>query len=114
MGIVDEASVVGQLPKPKEHIFLQEKAKWFRVCEDDGLARHNGFNEPFQNRFKEWVLEGCPRRADTPERDQWSEWSSFFSSIRSKRRRGVSIIGSSVPVVFVAPSYIPVEYRKPV
>lgn len=67
MGIIDEASVVGSMPQPKEHIFLREKAKLFSVDRDDGLARHDGFNEPFQNRFSEWVSLGCPRRADVPE-----------------------------------------------
>jgi len=94
IGLVDEASVVGQLPKPKEHIFLQEKAKWFSVYEDDGLARHNGFNEPFQNRFKEWVLEGCPRRADTPERALGLEneivGTSGASGVRSSLQFGAN------------------------
>lgn len=64
MGIVDDHSVVGLMPKPKEHIFLREKAAWWRMPEDDGLARHDAFNEPFQKRLKEWITKGCPARAE--------------------------------------------------
>ena len=67
MGIVDDASVVGDMPHAKEHIFLKEKAEWWRVPDDDGLARHEAFNESFQNRLKDWVAKGCPNRTDTPK-----------------------------------------------
>jgi hypothetical protein len=62
MGIVDDASVAGEMPQAKEHIFLKEKAAWWSVPGDDGLARHEAFNETFQNRLKDWVVKGCPLR----------------------------------------------------
>lgn len=64
MGIVDDASVVGDMPHAKEHIFLQEKAAWWNVPGDDGLARHEAFNETFQIRLKEWAAKGYPLRPD--------------------------------------------------
>lgn len=64
MGIVDDSTVVGSIVKPKEHIFLGERAKWWNLADDDGLARHEGFNLPFQSRLQAWYAEGCPRRAD--------------------------------------------------
>ena len=64
MGIVDEDSVSGILPAPKEHIFLSEKAQWFELAHDDGLQRHQSFNESFQNRFETWIRLGCPKRPD--------------------------------------------------
>lgn len=64
MGIVDDENVAGIMVKPKEHIFLKEKAFWWNIQEDDGLARHEGFNESFQTRLKEWVVQGSPIRAD--------------------------------------------------
>ena len=67
MGIVDDGSVVGSMPKPKEHIFLKERAQWFDVQQDDRMARHEGFNEAFQKRLREWILKGCIRREDAIE-----------------------------------------------
>ena len=64
MGIVNDEDVVGTFAKPKDHIFLDEKALWWNTTEDDGLARHGGFNEEFQKRLKEWVAAGCPQRMD--------------------------------------------------
>lgn len=64
MGIVNDEDTVGIIVKPKEHIFLHEKALWWSTTEDDGLARHGGFNEEFQRRLKEWVAAGAPQRAD--------------------------------------------------
>ena len=64
MGIVDDSKVVGSIVKPKEHIFVGEKAKWWELDGDDGLVRHEGFNQPFQDRLKAWYAQGCPRRAD--------------------------------------------------
>ena len=64
MGIVDDSKVVGSIVKPKEHIFVGEKAMWWGELTDDGLARHVGFNQPFQARLKAWYAEGCPKRTD--------------------------------------------------
>lgn len=47
MGIIDDESIVGKLPRPKEHIFLKEKARWWDVADEDGLARHFAFPEIF-------------------------------------------------------------------
>ena len=63
MGIVDDSKVIGSIVKPKEHIFVGEKAKWWELT-DDGVARHVGFNQPFQARLKAWYAEGCPKRTD--------------------------------------------------
>lgn len=64
MGIVDEANLVGKVPTPKEHIFLEEKAGWWNVSSEDGIAQHASFNVPFQFRLEEWVGKGCPKRSD--------------------------------------------------
>ena len=64
MGLVDDASVVGELPRAKEHIFLKEKAEWWNVPENDGMARHEALDRPFQNRLDEWIAKGCPQRPD--------------------------------------------------
>ena len=40
MGIMDDATVVGSMPAPKEHIFWGEKAAWFKIGGNDGLAKH--------------------------------------------------------------------------
>ena len=41
------------LPAPKEHIFLREKASWFKVP-DDGLPRFEEFDPPFQGKLESW------------------------------------------------------------
>ena len=41
------------LPRPKEHIFLQDKAVWFELP-DDGLQRFDEFDPPFQHELDEW------------------------------------------------------------
>lgn len=64
MGSVDESSVVGHIVRPKEHIFLGEKAGWWEVRLDDGLEHHKWFNESFQKRLKEWEVRGQERRLD--------------------------------------------------
>ena len=64
MGIVDDASVIGKLPLPKEHIFLQEKAAWWELPRDDGIARYAAFNETWKGRLEEWIEGGCPAIAD--------------------------------------------------
>ena len=64
MGIMDDASVIGQLPRPKEHIFLGEKAGWWEVSSEDGLAQYESFNDEFKGRWKEWIAKGCPERSD--------------------------------------------------
>lgn len=64
MGTVDEASVVGKIPAPTEHIFLGEKAGWWNVASGDGLARYAANSPSFQARMDEWIAKGCPRRAD--------------------------------------------------
>ena len=66
MGTVDDGSVVGEIVKPCEHIFLKEKAVWWKFSDDDdGIARHDGFDETFQRRFEEWEAKGSPRRASS-------------------------------------------------
>lgn len=64
VGTIDDQSIVGTLPKLKEHIFLAEKAPWWDIAEDVSVARHAGFNEPFQLRLKEWNAKGRPSRDD--------------------------------------------------
>jgi hypothetical protein len=44
------------LPQPEEHIFLAEKASWFRVP-DDGLKRFMEFDPPFQSKLDSWKRE---------------------------------------------------------
>lgn len=39
---IDDQSVKGKLPKPTEHIFLEEKAAWYDLP-DDGLAKYKRF-----------------------------------------------------------------------
>lgn len=64
MGSVDDGSVVGHIVRPKEHIFLRDKAVWWEVRQDDGLEHHEGYDEPFQRRLKEWEAGGRERRSD--------------------------------------------------
>lgn len=66
LGVIDDASVESTMPKPKEHIFLREKACWFSLPDDGGLDRCDGFNEPFQLRLQDWITRGCPQRVDMP------------------------------------------------
>ena len=61
MGTVDGGQGVALLPRPKEHIFLQEKVAWTGVV-DDGLDMHLGFNEPFQRRLVDWESNGKQKR----------------------------------------------------
>ena len=56
--------MVGEFARPKEHIFLREKAGWWEVKQDDGLEHHEWFNESFQRRLKEWETRGRERRLD--------------------------------------------------
>ena len=55
MGTVDEDSIVGSLPKLSEHIFLQSKASWWQLSEDDGLQRYKDFPEGFQEVLDRWL-----------------------------------------------------------
>lgn len=66
MGAVDDASVVGEIVRVSEHIFLGERAGWWEEMDggDDGVARHEGFSGPFRERLDKWYEEGCPRRGD--------------------------------------------------
>lgn len=64
MGIMDEETMLGDLCRPKEHIFWSEKMKWWEVGEGDGLEKHEGFNEPFQKRLADWEAKGRVRRDD--------------------------------------------------
>lgn len=64
MGIADEGTAVGAMVRPKEHIFLSEKAGWWEISESDGLERHEAFNEPFQRRLAEWEAQGKKKRND--------------------------------------------------
>ncbi|KAI1455327.1 Mss4-like protein [Annulohypoxylon moriforme] len=66
MGLVDDRNVVGQMPKIKEHIFLDEKVAWWDIPSDDGTSRHEGFNEYFTRRLKDWSAKGRPQRLDIP------------------------------------------------
>ena len=63
MGIIDNASVKGELPKPCEHIFLKEKACWWNLG-DDGLARYDGNPEEFDQSIEEWAKNGSSKRRD--------------------------------------------------
>jgi hypothetical protein len=48
------------LPQPKEHIFLAEKAPWFKLP-DDGLAGFEEFDPPFQSKLETWKRENMPK-----------------------------------------------------
>ena len=50
-GTIDKSTE--PLPRPQEHIFLQEKASWFELP-DDGLERFAAFSPPFQKELDEW------------------------------------------------------------
>ena len=64
IGTIDDDSIQGTLPKLKEHIFLAEKRPWWELSDSPSVARHDGFNEPFQLRLKEWDARGRPSRTD--------------------------------------------------
>ena len=48
------------LPQPEEHIFLAEKASWFKIP-DDGLARFEEFDPPFQRKLEIWQNRGVEK-----------------------------------------------------
>lgn len=57
VGSIDEKSVKGELKKPTEHIFLEEKAGWYDLPED-GLGRFQRFNNAESDkRINAWVKE---------------------------------------------------------
>lgn len=60
MGTVDDASVVGKLPAPSQHIFLSEKVTWWDAPSDDNVGRYETFG-PFEDQLKEWTAKGCPQ-----------------------------------------------------
>ena len=64
MGIVDNPGVIGKMPQPTAHIFLKEKAEWWSLPDNDGLARYDSFDEAYEKRFEEWISKGCIRRSD--------------------------------------------------
>jgi len=49
-GTIDEGSVKGKLPKTGHHIFLEEKAGWYDLP-DDETGRYAKFRAPFQERL---------------------------------------------------------------
>jgi hypothetical protein len=53
-GTIDRSTA--PLPQPAEHIFLIEKASWFKLPED-GLDRFEEFDPPFQNKLEKWKEE---------------------------------------------------------
>jgi len=67
MGTADDETVVGTIVRPKEHIFLREKAGWWEISENDGLERHEAFDEPFQRRLAEWEAQGKKKRSDVED-----------------------------------------------
>lgn len=50
-GTIDKSTT--PLPRPKKHIFLQEKAAWFELP-DDGIERFDQFSHPFQEELDKW------------------------------------------------------------
>ena len=54
LGTVDAGSIVGSLPKPGEHIFLQSKASWLSLPADDTLAKYDRFPPNFQDDLDRW------------------------------------------------------------
>jgi hypothetical protein len=57
-GTIDRSTET--LPQPVEHIFLAEKAPWFKVP-DDGLARFEEFDPPFQGKLEAWKRENTSK-----------------------------------------------------
>lgn len=70
MGSVDESSVVGDVGRPNEHIFLKQKARWWEVRPDDGLEHHEWFDGSFRRSLEEWEAGGKRRRLDV--QDTWA------------------------------------------
>ena len=62
MGTVDEESIVGSLPMISEHIFLQDKAKWWKLADEDGTQRYKTFPKEFQKSLDQWKAQN-PSRA---------------------------------------------------
>ena len=52
-GTIDEGSVVGDLPGPTNHIFVADKAPWFKIP-NDGLERYDGFPDGMQTAIDRW------------------------------------------------------------
>ena len=57
MGTIDEQSVIGSLPEPYEHIFLQSKASWWKIPEGDALPKYQKFPEEVHRLLDEWIAE---------------------------------------------------------
>jgi hypothetical protein len=53
-GTIDRSTT--PLPRPREHIFLTDKASWFKLP-DDGLDRFEEFDPPFQSKLEDWKKE---------------------------------------------------------
>ncbi|KAI0189862.1 Mss4-like protein [Astrocystis sublimbata] len=65
-GLLDNEHIGDSLPPIKEHIFLGDKASWWKVPSDDRVARHSSFNEAFTRRLQDWSAKGRPQRLDLP------------------------------------------------
>ena len=68
LGIVDNDTIRGEVVKPKEHIFLKEKAMWWSVAED-GAEKWDHFDNDFLNAKDEWAQGGAKRREDVSKDD---------------------------------------------
>lgn len=68
MGIVDVATIRGEVVKPDEHIFLGDKAKWLSIA-DDGAERWDYFDDGFIKKRDEWTSKGAKIREDMREAD---------------------------------------------
>ena len=64
VGSVDEESVVGEIPRTKEHIFLSQKVKWWGVEQDEELEMYERFDDSFQKVMEEWEANGSKPRTD--------------------------------------------------
>ena len=55
LGLVDEDSIVGEMPRPTAHIFVAEKVSWLPLPED-GSKRSDRFNRSFVDLLEQWKI----------------------------------------------------------
>jgi len=53
-GTFNEDSIRGQLPRVKQHIFVDEKVKTWYELPDDTLPRYSSFSSAFQKKIEGW------------------------------------------------------------
>ena len=54
-------------PIQREHIFVEQDPIGIAGGPGDGVERHKGFDQGFQERLDDWQAKGSPKRADVAD-----------------------------------------------